>query len=273
VSSGRRIALTTLGPDAGKRAQGETAWAALIEALRRAEHGGYDPAALLAAVSGERELRTARSISEVLAWRISRHLAAHPEAGSAQPAAGAAPVERLLPWLAGRRTTPRTSEGITQYLRDASDLITARVGELAAAAVRQRPPWMLPLGLPLDDPDAERQWLRHVAIIARPAAGYSAVAEPGHAHGVVSLLVAGSGCGGAAGLAACNTNRRRRRRPGGNAVLLCADADDVATDLASGAPPVPRAGPGGRCHSKSPVTGCRNRPGHADLARAVISAA
>ncbi|HET6190181.1 MAG TPA: hypothetical protein VFE59_24675 [Trebonia sp.] len=41
----------------------------------------------------------------------------------------------------------------------------------------------------------------------RPAAGHGAVAVLADAHGVVFLLVAGSGCGAAAGLAACNTNR------------------------------------------------------------------
>jgi hypothetical protein len=159
-------ALTVLGPDAAKRAHSETAWAVLIEALRRADHAGYDPTVLLAGLAGERELRSARSISEVLAWRIGRHLAAHPEAGCAQAARGAAPAERLLPWLASPQTTAVTGEEIAQYLRDASDLITARVDELAAAAARQRPPWMLPLGLPPQDPETERQWLRHVAIVA-----------------------------------------------------------------------------------------------------------
>jgi hypothetical protein len=51
-------------------------------------------------------------------------------------------------------------------LAEAGDLITARVDELAATAVRHRPPWMLPLGQPPADPEAERQWVSHVAIIA-----------------------------------------------------------------------------------------------------------
>jgi hypothetical protein len=55
---------------------------------------------------------------------------------------------------------------MARYLEDGSGLIAARVDELAALAVRQRPPWMLPLGQAPADPELERQWLRHVAIIA-----------------------------------------------------------------------------------------------------------
>jgi len=40
----------------------------------------------------------------------------------------------------------------------------------------------------------------------RPAADHGAAMVPGDAHRVVSRLVTGSGCGTAAGLAACNTN-------------------------------------------------------------------
>lgn len=56
-----------------ERARGESAWHALLAVLHRAEHDGRYPARLLAEVSSVRELRTARSVSEVLAWRITRH--------------------------------------------------------------------------------------------------------------------------------------------------------------------------------------------------------
>jgi hypothetical protein len=77
----------------------ETAWPALIAALRRAENAGCDPAAALSSAATTRELRTARSISEVLAWRIGRHLAAtgSPDRGDS---AASTPAAGLLPWVA-----------------------------------------------------------------------------------------------------------------------------------------------------------------------------
>jgi hypothetical protein len=76
------------------------------------------------------------------------------------------PREVLLPWIQRPRWDGDGNRPLGQWLTEAGDLITARVDELAATAVRHRPPWMLPLGQPPGDPEAERQWLRHVGIIA-----------------------------------------------------------------------------------------------------------
>ena len=64
-----------LGATLAGRARSEPAWPALEAALRRAQRRGHDPAALLDRLARSRELRTARSISEVLAWRIGSYLA------------------------------------------------------------------------------------------------------------------------------------------------------------------------------------------------------
>ena len=64
-----------LGATLAGRARSEPAWPALEAALRRAQRRGHDPAALLDRLARSRELRTARSISEVLAWRIGCYLA------------------------------------------------------------------------------------------------------------------------------------------------------------------------------------------------------
>jgi hypothetical protein len=72
------LAVTTLSGPLADRAQAEAAWPALIAALRRAENAGYSPADALTRTATARELHTARSVSELLAWRINRHLAAHP---------------------------------------------------------------------------------------------------------------------------------------------------------------------------------------------------
>jgi conjugative relaxase-like TrwC/TraI family protein len=157
------VAGTALGPGMSARAQAETAWPALIAALHRAETAGHDTRELLSAVASERELRTARSISEVLAWRIGRHLIAHPNAEARE---AAPPEEGILPWLASPSPAADADTGIVRYLDEAADLISTRVGDLANTAVRDRPPWTLPLGMPPEDPEVERQWLRHVEIVA-----------------------------------------------------------------------------------------------------------
>ena len=59
----------------------DQAWPALAGMLAVAERAGHRPAAVLAAVASQRELGTAESLAQVLAWRLHRHLA---EANRAQ---------------------------------------------------------------------------------------------------------------------------------------------------------------------------------------------
>jgi conjugative relaxase-like TrwC/TraI family protein len=157
-----------LGSQLSARAQNEKAWPALIAALRRAEDADFNADELLAAVARPGGLQAARSVSEVLAWRISRYLAAHPaDAERATPDGPAGPArEVLLPWVRRPRWDGDDARPLGHWLTEAADLITARVDELAATAARHRPPWMLPLGQPPADAEAERQWLHHVAVIA-----------------------------------------------------------------------------------------------------------
>jgi conjugative relaxase-like TrwC/TraI family protein len=165
------IATTTLGPQLTERAEAERAWPALIAALRRADNADTDPAELLSAAVSAGEVRTARSISEILAWRITRRLATCADAERTRDDAGTPTQvnpsrDGLLPWVAGPLPGAECSGALGRWLNDAADLITARVDELAGTAVRHRPPWMLPLGQPPADPERERQWNRHIAIIA-----------------------------------------------------------------------------------------------------------
>jgi len=69
------VATHVLGVKLAHRARAEPAWPALVAALRRAQRHGHDPAVLLDQLARSRELRTARSLSEVLAWRIGEYLA------------------------------------------------------------------------------------------------------------------------------------------------------------------------------------------------------
>jgi hypothetical protein len=168
------LAVTTLGGQLGGRAQDEAAWPALIAALRRAENAGYSPADALTRVATARELRTARSVSEVLAWRINRHLAAHAAdtdsltitpneittaadaqdpAQDGQVTAAGSLATPLLPWVPGPRQVPEDGQAapLSAYLSDAATLITTRIQALADTAVRLRHPWTRALGQPPDD--------------------------------------------------------------------------------------------------------------------------
>ena len=162
------VAETVLGPQLSSPTQQEKAWPALIAALGRAEDADFDPGELLAAVTEPGGLRGARSVSETLAWRVNRYLAAHPAETADEHGDDAVRPSRevLLPWVQRPRWNGDDARPLGQWLTEAGDLITARVDELAVTAVRHRPPWMLPLGQPPADPEAERQWLWHVGVIA-----------------------------------------------------------------------------------------------------------
>jgi conjugative relaxase-like TrwC/TraI family protein len=193
------LALSALGPQVAGRAQSETAWPALIAALRRAESAGYSPVDALTKTATSRELRTARSVSEVLAWRINQHLAIPPSdpgnttsapgnstvtttdstlhsdnrvlpgnAESGPPTEPGSHATALLPWVPSPRQVPDGGQAslLTTYIGDAAALISARIDTLADTAVRQRQPWTTALGSQPDDPAQAREWRRHVAVIA-----------------------------------------------------------------------------------------------------------
>jgi conjugative relaxase-like TrwC/TraI family protein len=172
------LAATILGDQLAERARAEVAWPALIAALRRAEMAGFDPADALTRTATTRELRTARSVSEVIAWRVNRHVAAHPADPVREPGAAAAegstepasaPELALLPWVPGPRRTAQaagTATALAAYISDAATAISARTAELADSAIRHRPPWMSHLGQQPSDPEPAREWRRHIAVIA-----------------------------------------------------------------------------------------------------------
>ena len=200
----RLTALTaaTIGGELADRAQAETAWPALIAALRRAENAGYDPADALTRTATTRELRTAPRVSEVLAWRINRHLATNSPAladegatpndtiatanatltttESTAPPDGQdrVPIDQaeadgslaaaLLPWVPRPRRVAADNNAapLPAYLDDAAALINARVADLADTAIRLRQPWTSALGQQPADPGRAREWRRHVGVIA-----------------------------------------------------------------------------------------------------------
>ncbi|WP_328654445.1 relaxase domain-containing protein [Micromonospora sp. NBC_00330] len=70
----RQLIATVLGDRKADQATGEPAWPALTAAIRRAEHAGHDALTAVATAALARPLHDARSLSEVLAWRLNRHL-------------------------------------------------------------------------------------------------------------------------------------------------------------------------------------------------------
>jgi conjugative relaxase-like TrwC/TraI family protein len=186
------MVMTVLGPRIAGNAQAEPTWPALLAAMRRAENTGHDVAALLAETVRNRGLRNARSISEVLAWRIGKHLtdqAVHVTDYHQH----AAEVPGSLPWLSGARNVLRGCSGdLDRYLEEAAKLITTRVQALADDAIQQRPAWTSLLGHPPATDNDREHWIHHLGVIAAYRDQYQITtddprqilgpyAEPGHA--------------------------------------------------------------------------------------------
>jgi hypothetical protein len=79
-------------PDLAGRVFAEPAWERLVGVLDDIESAGRDPGAALRVVAGWRDLAGARSVSEVLAWRLRRYTGGKPP-----PAAAAWPGGRSSP--------------------------------------------------------------------------------------------------------------------------------------------------------------------------------
>ncbi|WP_405018078.1 relaxase domain-containing protein [Kitasatospora sp. NBC_00070] len=93
------LVVTVLGDQQATRARNENTWPALTAALHRAETAGHEPATLLRQVAEQRQLTGADSLSQVLAWRIGRSLAADAPTTTGQPADRAeAELWRTLAW-------------------------------------------------------------------------------------------------------------------------------------------------------------------------------
>jgi hypothetical protein len=294
------LAVTILGARLAERARAETAWPALIAALNRAENAGFDPTDALTHVVTARELRTARSISEALAWRISRHVADHPadvpvvtavDPGAAAPTGSpelaVTRAAALLPWIPGpRRATSTAGETapLAAYIDDAATAITTRVAELADTAIRHRPSWMSLLGEQPDAPGTAREWRGHVEVIAAyrdqhdvtaddPRQVLGPYAEPGHAghsaywHAADSVLAARRLSGLEPADATSSTDSQARAQVAADiyAALPRTEREAIATIIAQ-TPGVAWLG-----HPDRPDEHAATRPAYADvLARTLV---
>src|SRR4029077_10499971 len=75
----RAAAVTALGEGGGRELAADPAWGAIVRRLFDAEGDGWDPARLLATVASKRELASADSVAEVIAWRIDAFIGDNPE--------------------------------------------------------------------------------------------------------------------------------------------------------------------------------------------------
>lgn len=144
-------AYTALGLGIAEKARRESAWPALTAALRRAETAGHHPADLLRAVAAQRPVDGVDSISQVLAWRINRHLADAPVPATDARAAHAEPrTWNVLAWTL--KAAENAGHDVRTILAGTSgaDLgaIHSRVQHLvraaakASAGVSHLPPWI-----------------------------------------------------------------------------------------------------------------------------------
>jgi hypothetical protein len=111
-------AIRAFGDQTGADLQADPAWPQVVLRLHEADSNGWDPARLLATVAASRELGTADSLAEVLAWRLDGYLAdnqAPPRNGQPYESAAAA-RERLT-------DVARTTLG-----REKADLAQTEVG-------------------------------------------------------------------------------------------------------------------------------------------------
>ncbi len=115
------MAREVLGPDAETFIAAES-WGAVATHLAKAEHDGWNPAALLHTAAGEREFDSAHDQSAVLAWRVETMMAKAPELLAR---AGQRPLQGL------------TDDQLSQLRRDAET--AAHTPHTAAATEGPRP--------------------------------------------------------------------------------------------------------------------------------------
>jgi conjugative relaxase-like TrwC/TraI family protein len=162
-----QIAVGVLGEDGGRALIADQAWGAVVRALQNAELDGWEATPLLTKVVDSRELDTARSTAEVIAWRIDVLIAHRP---APSRAGGLCEASSLPPWIAGPgragSSSPEIDHQIAEYLDAAAEAIGKRVDSLAAEAVRTRPAWVQVLGCLAEEHGRYEEWLRHVSVVA-----------------------------------------------------------------------------------------------------------
>ncbi len=149
----RRIPVDVLGPEDGPALLEDLGWPRLAAALAVVAESGGDPRAALTQAVSQRELASADSPADVLAWRLHGQL----PRGRARCGLTGAPA---VP-------TPPADDGqpMTRWLAQRANRIEARIARLSTYARTRPPAWLEQLGPRLGDGAGGARWdttLRHV---------------------------------------------------------------------------------------------------------------
>ena len=147
--AGERVASTVAADDAA---------GALWRRMRTAELAGLDVDDVLREAVTKRELDTAESVAEVLAWRIESELK---------------DVEATTPKTYVDRT-PQRDDPVGTYTRQLAEAMDKRVNELGDRAAAEQPQWAEQLGPVPEDPLDRLAWSERAGVVAsyREAYGY-----------------------------------------------------------------------------------------------------
>jgi hypothetical protein len=119
-------------PDLCEQIVGEEAWPALATTVATVEGAGLDPVSVLEQVTRRRGLQDARSVSEVLVWRLTRHL--QRIAAADIPATSPVPAGVPRPRTAAS-SAPTTSAGSTGPVRCGDDARAPLLADVVGGAV------------------------------------------------------------------------------------------------------------------------------------------
>ncbi|MET7403568.1 MobF family relaxase [Dactylosporangium sp. NPDC005572] len=156
------VIVAQLDPVAGARLAGDPAMAAVAYKLRALADAGYDDVRILTAAVQERELATARSVAEVLAWRLDdvyRDLVHDP-----RRALAARPSHTYTARLTGLTSA---HPDVASALQQVAEIADQRIVGLAELAADQPPRWAAALG-PVPSPGDEagrRAWLEQAEVV------------------------------------------------------------------------------------------------------------
>jgi conjugative relaxase-like TrwC/TraI family protein len=131
-------------------------FAPLVSELRRVEAHRIDLTVLLREVIASRTLHDAGDLGAVLYRRLQQHTA-----GKGRPRRQARLIAGLLPAVTAV-TDPEMRSALTERQR----LIEQRARDLADTAIRERAPWVRPLGTRPADPGRAQAWLMQLRTIA-----------------------------------------------------------------------------------------------------------
>ncbi|MEV6851679.1 MobF family relaxase [Actinoplanes sp. NPDC051411] len=164
------VVRTIAGPAVAADLTADPALPALSARLQTLAAAGYDPEQVLAAVVSARELRSARDVAAVLAWRIYDTYGDNPVVD---------PAVALSPGQAGTYTQrlPATDHDGSEELRKVAAICDTRIDALAQQAATERPAWTRALGPLPDDAAGRRQWTGRAAVVAAYRDRYSVATD------------------------------------------------------------------------------------------------